>query len=384
MAGITEAGFVKKTSEEVQEDVTNRFKASFGDNIRTIPGSFFGQVIGIVIDLVSEHWNVEEAGYYSQYRETASGTSYDNSIALVGKSRLRQKKSTVTLEFTNDDISPVTVPAGTIVSQSENNVQWQTLTDVEVPASGTAEASAESVLYGNFPASVGSIDTMVNPVAGISEVTNTDEAVLGRETETDADSRQRVARNLVSAEGGTGEAVKARLLEEVAGVLRVFWRENRTTSTVDGVPPHSYEFTVIGGDDQDIADLIWVAKGGGMGTVGTEAVSIEDDYGEENIIYFNRATSITIYFIANLTTNDDYPDDGDDLVKAALVALGELLETGDDVLNWKAIAALAEIPGITDVEILQGTAPAPGTSANISIASNELANIITANITVNS
>jgi uncharacterized phage protein gp47/JayE len=382
--GITEQGFVRKTAEEIQDEVTERFKSAFGDNIKTIGGSVFGNIIGIVVDLVSDAWEVAEASYYSQYRETSTGTSFDNAIALVAKSRLQQQKSTVTLEFTNDDIAPVTVPAGTVVKQSENNVQWQTLEDVEVPAADTAEVSAESVDYGPFPATIGSIDTIVNAIAGIESVTNTDAAIEGRETETVSEARERVARSLVSAEGGTGEAVANRLREEIDGVTYVAWRENREPTTEDGLRPHSLEFTVIGGDDQDIGDLIWQAKPGGIATNGTEEVTVTDDFGTDHIIYFNRGTNVTIYFIANLTTTSDYPDDGDDLVKAALVDLGDELETGDDVYNWKAIAALGEIPGITAVTILQGTAPAPGTSANITITSNQKANIITANITVNS
>lgn len=250
---------------------------------------------------------------------------------------------------------------------------------------GFVTAEVRSSIKGLYTAVAQSIDAIVTPISGWEFVGNIAVSTDGRNTETEAELRERRATAIVISRGGILEAIKNRIANEVDGVTYVAARENRTNAVDgNGLPAHSLEITVVGGADADIAQLIWDSKPAGIQTYGTESETITDDYGESQTIYFSRVTEVPIYLIANLTTNGDYPADGDTQVQAALVAYGATLENGDDVLNYKLIQAIADIDGITDIEILQGTSDPPTLSSNTTISATQLATIDTADITVNS
>lgn len=63
-----------------------------------------------------------------------------------------------------------------------------------------------------------------------------------------------------------------------------------------------------------------------------------------------------------------YPADGDNQIKAALVAWGNALGAGQDVIVYPALVGqLLVVPGITDMTVMIGTAPAPTLDDNIDI-----------------
>ncbi len=248
----------------------------------------------------------------------------------------------------------------------------------------TVNVVTQSLTAGAFLASPGTINAIVTPIAGLDAVTNAGSAQVGRSQETDDQFRVRAQTELVIAQGSTVEAVK-RQVRRVAGVTYVAGRTNRTDTTDgNGDLPHSYTFTVVGGDDQDIIDAIGSSVAGGIETNGTVTGTYTDPGDEPQTFRFNRVSVVNPYFIVNITHNSDYPTDGDAQVRAALALLE--FEHGQDVLNYQAVAAVsnAQIPGILTIQILQGLTDPPGTSANITIDSDELAVIDPNRVTVNS
>jgi hypothetical protein len=92
-----------------------------------------------------------------------------------------------------------------------------------------------------------------------------------------------------------------------------------------------------------------------------------------------------MYVVCDVTTNSEYPSDGDAQVAAALLAEGGLLGVGDNVLLWKFIASLDAIGGITDVEVFiqSGGFPVPPAgNTNISINFRQIARFDSARINI--
>lgn len=387
MAGLTNTGFEPKTGEEVFSDIETDLKSDFGANFDTTEKSPAGLILGIVSEQISNSWDLLDSIYRSLDPDQAEGLQQDYAYALVNVQRLQAVKSIVeAVTLTNNTLSPCTVPAGSLVRQSSTLKEWETLSEVVIPASGTVNVDVQCTEYGAITASVGSIDTIVNPIAGWDEVTNTNTEIIGRDEESNEDYRIRRETSLTTAQGGTCPAIKDRLINDVDGVTYVSYRENRTDTTDgNGLPPHSFEMIVEGGTDPDVASKILETGPAGIETYGTETESVTDSEGNVYQIKFSRITEVPIYLIVNLVTNGDYPVDGDDQVKALLVTFFDTFERGQDVLNWRLDSAFKDIEGITGVtSILQGTAPAPGTSANITINNNQRATLSLANITVNS
>lgn len=95
--------------------------------------------IGIILGILSEReasiWQLLEDLYYCSFRETADEAALDNTLALIGKSRILQSNSTVTLTLYNrSSTSPVPVASDSQARQSSTGVVWETTEDAEIPA----------------------------------------------------------------------------------------------------------------------------------------------------------------------------------------------------------------------------------------------------------
>jgi hypothetical protein len=186
------------------------------------------------------------------------------------------------------------------------------------------------------------------------------------------------------------EAIRSRLLQ-VENVTGAFVEENTDTVTDgEGRPPKSFEAIVAGGDDQDIADLIWQVKPAGIETYGTETVAVNDSQGNSHDINFSRATEIYLWVRLTVTqyAEETYPSDGDDQVAAAALAYGITHEIGNDVIVQRFLPGIYEIPGIASVLVEIATSATAGGPAgayqttNLAIANTEVAVFDSARITV--
>lgn len=249
---------------------------------------------------------------------------------------------------------------------------------------GIITVSAQSVDSGAYDASAHSIDQINNPITDWDGVVNLAAAQTGTDRETDAEFRIRVAGELTISKGSTLEAVKAQI-RKIDGVTYVSSEENRT-AIIDGNSnaPHSQRFTVVGGVDQDIIDAIGTYKAAGIETNGAESGTWIDPEGESVTLYFDRVTEVSPFAIVNLTTDADYPADGDTAVINALVGIE--LEHSEDIINYKCKAAIsnAGIPGITEISLLLSYSDPPTLQINLSVGATELGVFVADQITVNS
>lgn len=231
------------------------------------------------------------------------------------------------------------------------------------------------------------IDT---PVTGLDAVLNLNEVILGRNEETDGEYRIRRIESLQRAGSSTVEAIRARLLE-IQEVDEVVIFENITMDTdSNGLPPKSFKAFVQGGDNQEVADAIWLNKPAGIETFGDITSVVVDSQGVNQTVKFSRPVEVPIYITIEITKDTSPLSQwatvtGPGLVKEALAAYISTLKIGQDVIVYpKLVAALNSIAGIDDLEIGVGTAPAPalGADANVVIDSNEIAIIDIDDITV--
>ena len=228
--------------------------------------------------------------------------------------------------------------------------------------------NAQASVTGPIAAPAASLSVIETPISGWEAVTNELDAELGQNLESDADAKQRRNESLAFPGHSTIPAIIADVLQ-LDGVLAARGFEN-TSLIVDtrGRPAKSFEIIVQDGDEDEIAAAILAAKPAGIETFGNIIKNLVDTQGFPKQIRFSRPDIVPIYIVLDLTTNASYPPDGDDLVKAALVAFGEELTIGESVIVLpKLICAIDEIPGIEDIGILDavvriGTAtlPTPG------------------------
>jgi uncharacterized phage protein gp47/JayE len=382
--GLTPTGFVAKTLTEIKTDLEAVYRATYGAGANLIPESNMGQEIAIISERLAELWDLLGAVVAAVSPDGATGVQLDNVCALTGTVRDPPVKSRV--YATLNGTAATLVEAGRLFSTTAH-VQFETLADVTLTGSPVTGVECRAVEAGPLPAYSGTLTVIDTPVDGLTSVTNpADHFVLGAELEKDPPLKIRREQELRAQGNAAVEAIRQKVLA-VDNVLQVYVFENDTDDTDgDGLPPHSIEVVVNGGDADEIRAAIYAAKGGGIYTHGTTSGTLVDSQGFTKTVRFTRPTTVPIYVVLHDVTYDadEYPIDGDDQIKAAIVAYGlERYQIGTDVHGSPLSAQAFSIPGVTDVGSFGvGTAPAP-VAASVVITARQLAVLDTSRVSIN-
>lgn len=387
--GITASGFVAKRLADIKLELEDEYKSAHGAGINLTPQSVFGQQIAIHSEREANIWELMEQIYNAHYPDTAENIALRHAVALTNLLPLDATKSTVTIRITGTN--GTVIPIGFIVSATGDPTTRFVTTEggtIGAITTGILDLACECEVTGPVHANSGSLTVIETPISGADSVTNTLDAILGRNIETDAELRQRRLENLQRP----GSAVVVGIRSKVAavpGVTQVIVVEN-DTDVIDSQnrPPHSIEVVVYGGENDAIADAILASKAAGIQTVGTVTQEIVDSQGVSHIINFNRPADKDIYVGIEIDANTDlnegavYPDNGDDLIAAAVLAYGLTHIIGQDVIVNRFWTPINTVPGVIGIVVKVGLAPTPSGTANISISSSEIAVFDSSRITV--
>lgn len=211
--------------------------------------------------------------------------------------------------------------------------------------------------YGPISASIYTISGITTPVSGLSKVLNFEDGLRGRYVESDVDFRLRRKQSLQILGKGTVAAIVSRIQNNVSGVSLVAGFENHEDSVVDGRPAHSIEIVVAGGTAEDIATEIWNSKSGGIQTHSSNtpknSFDVIDSNNDPQTIYFSRP--ITMYTWVRITatkySEELFPVDGVDQIKANILAYGNTFGLGVNVIPVRFIPPVLLVAGIQTVVV---------------------------------
>ena len=388
--GISSEGFKRKRLDLLLDELNDEVKSIFGENFNVSPESPDGQINGVISESNANLWEIAEEAYNAFNPSAATGVTLSNLVQLNGIVRSQATSSRANLTITGT--ASTLIPLGSLISTSDTDDQFLTEEDLILDGSGNGTVFASAVVTGPINALAGTLTVIDTPITGWDTVTNISDAIVGTDEETDVELRvrreQSVARNAQAIIDAIFAEVRA-----VLGVTQVTVLENDTNTGPDanGLPAHSIHVIAVGGIDADIAEAIFLKKTLGATPFGTTTVQVNDDQGIPHDISFSRPTEIDIYIIVNLTIFSNYPVTGDNDIKQAIVdyANGDLIvgrdfNLGDDVIHSELYTPINIIQGHTVDSLFIGISPAPGGSADISIAVTEISNFTIANITVNS
>jgi len=273
-----------------------------------------------------------------------------------------------------------TIPDGTLTILSNDlDVSFIAVPDVKFTINDFwTPIHTECTEVGAIAASSGTINEIITPIVGLDSVINFLDAEEGREIETDTELRQRRYENVRVIGAATVEAIRARLLNEVAGVEQCKVYENEEDFTdPQGRPPHSVEALVLGGDDQDIAEKYWLVKAGGIKTFGSTPIVIYDSMDNPHTINFSRPVKVYIWLRLTLTTDGSFPPNGEQQVTNGILEMAaQDFGISDDVLIQKFYCPIYQVQGVTSalVEIAATydlTPPGAYVQTNITIDERE-------------
>lgn len=374
--GLTSLGFRRPTYTELLDALEYKARELFGATANLTVRSPLGLFLRIYAWMLNILFSVLEDVYNSRFVDTAVGASLLNLGRAIGLRVLSAQKATGYLT--------VTGPPGTIIpegwlAETAAGIQFFAVAETEIGAAGTATVPARCTVTGpEGNVAAGTITTITNPgaVAGIKSVTNTAAFTGGRERETDEEYRDRYYASVDFAGGVNADAIRAALLQNVEGIMEAKVFENDTDFEDDhGLPPHSIEVVVYGGLEGDIAKQIYDRVASGIQTFGQVAVQVITASGNTKEIRFNRPRPVEVWVkIVGLITNGNFPHDGEDRIKAAVVDyIGDQesggVGIGETLYHQRLPAILYTIPGVLDFDVLLGTAPDDLKEQNISVDS---------------
>jgi hypothetical protein len=199
-----------------------------------------------------------------------------------------------------------------------------------------------SEAFGPIVAIERTIRRILNPPPGVIDIYNPYPAVLGQAEEPDVALRLRYNTGVYQLGAGTAPSIDANIKENIEGVssVKLLINENDGTNSF-GLPGHSIELIIEGGDDQDIFNEIHRVKGAGILSFGNMTGSVKGEDGFNYPVSFSRPEMVWVWLRIAYTTNPEKTIPGNiaGQIAGAILAEGEAWVPGEDVILQRLEAA---------------------------------------------
>lgn len=379
------SGFTPATFVDVKSDIETRELADVDAELDTSADQPIGQINAIFASKQTDLWELLAVMFGALDDSKAEGALLENIAALTGTYRYPAQAGTVLVQCA--------LTAGTVLSpihrvsrSDEPSSKWRPKATFTAPSTGTHDVPFECVTTGPLEAPAGTLTVIDTPVSGWTTANNASDADPGRNVETDAELRVR-RRAELDAQGATNTPTIKAAVDKVKGVISVLVLEN-TSDAYDGngLPPHSFQVVIWDGVSMvavnaDVWKAIYANMPAGIVPFGSIVTELTDEYGNKHRVAFERVTQVDIH--VNVAINVDSSYAGDAAVKAAILAYGDSLLSGGDVVYRSAMGKVTAVAGVTDCPAFQVKKTGGVYSeTNIPIGIREIAVFDTSRITV--
>ena len=336
-------GIITPSYDDVIQYLVNNTKRIYGDDIYLDEDSQDYQMLSAFALLYYDLCQCLILDYNSHNPDTAVGTALDRIAAYVGITRQQGTASTVLLTCTGEPGTSV----GYGAAEDVNGYIWQLETEFTIPESGSVQVNASCNTMGAIQAPIGTINKIRTPTSGWVSVTNEFAATMGTEIETDSHLRARLKYAAAAPSLTVFDGIISNV-QSIQNVIRIKGYENFTSDYDDlGLPPHSIAIVVEGGDEEEIAQVIYNKKTPGTDTYGTTSVPVITSTGQTLDISFSRPQYVNLNIVVNVTKLENYTDAVEQEIKNNI--LNELTnqEIGQSLyassLYYPVLAAISDI-----------------------------------------
>lgn len=295
----------------VQAGINEAFGGNLSQNLETPQGQLASSMAAIVGDA-----NNQLAQLSNNFDPQYSTGVWQDALAKI----YFLTRKTATYSYAYCDIlgmSGVTVPAGFWV-KDESGYLWALESDTAIPVSGTVSALFTCTTSGAVVALSGAISSVYSALDGVDRVSNPNDAVVGKNTETREEFEFRRKNSVAKNSYGTTYAVYSEVFN-LSGVSDVFVYDNKTGNEITYgatnymMDAHSLYVAVVGGDDETIARAILLKAGNGASYMGNTSVLVYDETFEnpkpEYTIKFQRPSVLQTYWDIRIEESADLPAD---------------------------------------------------------------------------
>lgn len=369
-------------------------------------GSVISQILGIIAEELSLCWQAAEAAalQFDPLCNTGAGQSGTVQINAI----VRRAGYPTRLSMTLTGNGEITIPRGSLVGSQDGKYQFATVEDVTLELLSEVYTGTVDVLCtvnGAIEPENGTVNAILSPVDGWATAVNTETIVVGEDEETDEELRIRQQASTALSSKCQIEAIYD-AVSNVEGVTYCRVYQNDTlTEDERGLDGKSVAVVVVGGDDEEIAEVIFNAIPVGVSTYGNlpdndnKGIEIVDAQGFSYYINFVRPEEVPIYVELEVVPTEDTPAANYvDLIKQAIVdystsgagAVGATInfdrngfQPGEDIILSQLYTPINSVAGLSITSLEIGIAPESLAADNIEIDWDEVGTFAAENITVN-
>lgn len=385
--GVTAAGFVRPSVQDLLALIEADQLSLIDPSLDVSTESVLGQNNGIVARQLGVGWETLETCYHGFDPDAAEDMLLIMLSKLTGTEARAASKSTTPCTIVTD--GPVTIEAGTHFAHLNlrPDIRFTPKENFEASGAGTfLDVLFECEQTGPVAAPSSELEVIATPIVGWVSITNTLDATLGRVADDTPTLRQRREDELSRGGSATVQAIRAELLGQLgpAGLESVIMFENDGDEVDnDGLPPHSFEAVIFDDglvDDDEIAQVIFDEKAGGIKPHGNDSGTATDVNGDNHTVRFTRAEEVEIWLEFDITLRDDYV--GEATFKQTVAERCDaVFGSGDDVTFFDVMVAAAGL-GVHVIGLRLGLAASPTLSADLPINIRQIARFDTARIAI--
>lgn len=261
-----------------------------------------GQLINILAQLGSDMRELITEVYNSFDPDKCSGSVQDSRYALNFITRKGGTFSeiyitvtcdrTVTLSGLDSNFLDPNASSYTVGDDAGN--LWYLIETTQITA-GSHSLRFRSQNIGAYTPAVGTITNQITKVLGVVSVINsTGASVIGEQQESDAEFRVRRNRSTAINGQNNEDAMEANILNLQDVVDTKVWVNNTSSVDSTGTNPYTIWVIVVGGDNDEIAKVIYM-NGGGLDTRGSVTVNWQTTSQQIIPIHFDRPNDVSLF-----------------------------------------------------------------------------------------
>lgn len=324
---FTPTGLTVPQESEILAGVAADYDAAFGGGLNLAPETPQGQLIASTAAIVAAK-DAEFARFVNQVDpDTADGFMQDAIARIYFLDRIAGAPTVVDCVCVG--AFGTVIPVGAQAQDTSGNL-YVCVEGGTIPNGGSITLTFANVVNGPVPCPENTVTKIYQTVTGWDTINNPTEGILGRDVETRAEFEARRQASVALNARGSLQSIFANVFA-VPDVIDVYAAENVTNSTVPigstnySMVPHSILISVVGGDNEAIADAIWRKKDVGCDMNGDTTVVVTDSEGYQPpyptySIKFERPSALPILVEVELVSSPSLPVDIVARVKAAVIA----------------------------------------------------------------
>lgn len=378
---FTPIGLQVPQEAEILEGVFEDWDAAFGGGLNPALETPQGQLVTSQAAIIADSY-AQLTELISQVDpDTASGAYQDVIARIYFLDRIAGAPTVV--DCVCIGAFGTIIPAGKQAQDTSGNL-YVCVDGGTIPNSGTITLEFANLANGPIPCPENTLTRIYQAVPGWDTINNPDPGVLGRDVETREEFEARRAASVALNARGSLQSIFANVFA-VPDVIDVYATENVTNSTVPigstnyPMLPHSLLVSVVGGDNEAIADAIWRKKDIGCDMNGDTSVIVVDSEGysqpyPQYTIKFERPAALPILFEVEIEDSPSLPADIVAQVKAAILATftgadgGTRVRIGSNLLASKFYPGIIRIgPEVSLLSVLLGDVYADQTALLIGV-----------------